>query len=167
MLLKGGCKLESTAKIKKQLAAHLNGGEAFLPVDEMLKEVKFSKLGERPGNLPYSFYELFYHMRFAQKDILDYCTAEDYKSHNWPEDYWPEYKAPGSAEEWEQLKSNYFTERQQFIELLMDPESDLLAPVRKDTEHTLLREVLLVIEHSAYHSGQLLVVLRNLGLHQG
>lgn len=159
--------MEDTGKIKKQLAAHLKGGGAFLPVDEMLKEIKFLKLGERPKDLPYSFFELFYHMRFAQKDILEYCSAEKYKPHNWPEDYWPKHTAPGSAEEWEQLKKSFFEERQQFSDLVLDPGSDLLSPVHKGTNHTLLREVMLVIEHNAYHSGQLLVVLRNLGLHQG
>lgn len=146
--------------------AHLKGGEAFMPVDEMLKEINFSQLGERPNNLPYSFFELFYHIRYAQKDILDYCSAENYKPHNWPNDYWPKFKAPGSTEEWEQLKNSYFKERQQLSDLVQDTERELLAPVRKGTDHTLLREVLLVIEHTAYHSGQLLIVLRNLGLHQ-
>lgn len=159
--------MEDTVKIKKQLAAHLKGGEAFIPVDEMLKEITFLKLGERPKDLPYSFFELFYHIRFAQKDILEYCSSENNKSHNWPDDYWPKFNAPGSAEDWEQLKNNFFKERQQLIDLLQDPGINLLAPVRNGTDHTFLREFLLVIEHTAYHSGQLLIVLRHLGLHQG
>ena len=62
--------------IRDQLARHLEGGEAFITVDVLLKEMKFEKLGERPNNLPYSFYELFYHIWFTQRDILTYCTAE-------------------------------------------------------------------------------------------
>lgn len=137
-----------------------------MPVDEMLKEINYEKLGERPNNLPYSFFELFYHMRFAQKDILDYCSAEkNYKSHNWPDDYWPEMKSPDSPEAWEELKNNYFKEREKFAKLILNPQTDLSSPVREGTEHTFMREALLVIEHTAYHTGQLLVVLRNLGLH--
>lgn len=49
-------------QMKEQLVKHLNGGEAFMSVDEMLKEIPFSETGVRPKDLPYSFYELFYHM---------------------------------------------------------------------------------------------------------
>lgn len=158
--------MRAEENIKEQLIAHLKGGEAFMPVDEMLKEITFEKLGERPGILPYSFFELFYHIRYAQKDILEYCHSHDYRSSNWPDDYWPKTSKPGTEEEWEKLKKDYFDERQQFIKLIMDPETELTAPVKEGTQHTIIREVLLVIEHTAYHSGQLLIVLRNLGLHR-
>ncbi len=54
---------------KARIAKHLLGGEAFMPVDEMLKLIEFDKLGIRPDDLPYSFYEIFSHIRFTQKDI--------------------------------------------------------------------------------------------------
>lgn len=157
--------MEGQREIKEQLVKHLNGGEAFMPVDDMLKEITFEKLGEKPANLPYSFFELFYHIWFAQKDILDYCKAEEYKAHNWPDDYWPETSKPDTEAAWKELQQAFFDNRNELIEFLLDPENDLLKPVRPGTEHSLLREVLLVIEHNAYHTGQLLVVLRNLGLH--
>ncbi|CAM4253278.1 DinB family protein [Gillisia limnaea] len=154
-----------TFEIRKQLSKHLENGAAFMPVEEMLKKIKFDSLGNRPGKLPYSFYELFYHIRFAQKDILEYCTAENYEPDNWPEDYWPEEKVPASQADWEKLKTDYFEERKQLSDFLLNPENDLIAPVREGTKHSLLREILLVIEHTAYHNGQLLIVLRQLGLY--
>lgn len=152
-------------KIRDQLARHLKGGEAFMPVDEMLKEIKFENLGERPNNLPYSFYELFYHIWFAQLDILNYCIAEIYLEHEWPDSYWPENPAPDTEAEWFELQQAYISDRQKLCDFLLNPENDLMKPVRTGTEHSLLREILLVIEHSAYHSGQLLIILRHLGLH--
>lgn len=158
--------MEAEDKIKEKLVSHLKGGEAFMPVDEMLKKIEFERLGVRPGNLPYSFFELFYHIRFAQKDILEYCHSNDYRSSEWPNAYWPQTPAPQSPEEWEKLKNNFFEERQQFINIILDPETKLMEPVQDGTRHTYLREVLLVIEHTAYHTGQLLIILRNLGLYQ-
>lgn len=152
-------------QMKEQLVKHLNGGEAFMPVDEMLKEIPFSETGVRPADLPYSFYELFYHMWFAQKDILDYCKAEEYSSHDWPKDYWPQKQSPDTEAEWMELQGAYFDSRKELCEYLLAPGNDLLQPVRPGTDHSILREVLLVIEHNAYHTGQLLVVLRTLGLH--
>lgn len=154
-----------TFEIRKQLSKHLEGGSAFMPVEEMLEKIKFDSLGERPGKLPYSFYELFYHIRLAQKDILEYCSTENYEPHAWPEAYWPEQQAPASLDDWERLKTDYLEERTQLCGFLLNPEHDLLAPVRTGTNHSLLREILLVIEHTAYHNGQLLIVLRQLGLY--
>lgn len=152
-------------RIKEQLISHLKGGEAFLPLGEMLDKIPFTRLGEIPNGLPYSFYELFYHIRFTQKDILDYCIEENYSSHSWPDAYWPKKVKPDSDYEWEELKKDYFEERQQFIDFILDPETNLLAPVRK-AEHLVFREVMLVIEHTAYHTGQLLIMLRTLGLYK-
>lgn len=157
--------MKENLEIKKRLSEHLKGGEAFLPLEEMLKKIEFGKLGIRPQNLPYSFYELFYHIRFAQKDILDYCIGKNYKSHDWPDDYWPEQQAPESIEDWDKFKNAYFEERQDLVKYLLSPKNDLLSPVKEGTDHTLLREVMLVIEHSAYHNGQLLILLRQLGLY--
>lgn len=157
--------MEGTSEIKEQLVKHLHGGEAFMPVEEMLKEIPFDRLGEKPGNLPYSFYELFYHIWFAQKDILDYCKANYHQENDWSGDYWPTSAQPDTEAKWKELQQAFFDNRKELIEFLRHPGNNLLQPVRPGTDHTLLREILLVIEHNAYHTGQLLVVLRNLGLH--
>ena len=73
--------------MKEQLIKHLQGGEAFTPIDQILEEITFEKLGERPYGLPYSFYELFYHIVFAQQDIFEYISNNNYKAPKWPDGY--------------------------------------------------------------------------------
>lgn len=157
--------MQNTTGIKEQLVSHLKGGHAFMPVDELLDKISFNDTGKRPAGLPYSFYEQFYHLRFTQKDILDYCWEKDYKEHTWPSDYWPAHQAASNEKEWEQLKSDFFSEREALIELILSPDNDLSDPVPSNEKHTLFREIMLVVEHTAYHTGQLLVILRLLGLH--
>lgn len=152
-------------EIKDQLVEHLKGGLAFTPIAEILECISIENLCERPQNLPYSFYELFYHMRFAQKDILEYMKNVNYKHKQWPQAYWPENNKIDSAEEWESLKSSFFKEQQELIDFLQEPKNDIFRPVHLETKHTILREVLMVIEHNSYHTGQLLIVLRSLGLY--
>lgn len=150
--------------IKNQLIKHLNGGEAFTPIGKFVEEISYHKLGVRPQGLPYSFYEVFYHIVYAQKDILDFCTAQKYTHPNWPEEYWPNKQKPESKEDWESLKESFFKDRKQLIDFVTDS-SDILEPVKNGDDQTLLRELLLVIEHNAYHTGQLALILRLLGLH--
>ncbi len=157
--------MDQEKTIRELLARHLEGGEAFSTVSDFLEEIKYDKLGERPHGLPYSFYELFYHIRFAQKDILDYCTADSYSNPDWPGDYWPSCQKPDSKEDWESLKNSFFKEREQLVNFVKDPRNMLLKPVKHSDNKTLMREILLVIEHNAYHTAQLVVVLRLLGLH--
>lgn len=152
--------------LKNQLAAHLKGGMAFLPVDKMLEEIPFEKTGLVPDGLPYSFWQQFWHMRIAQKDIIDFSFNEDYSEPSWPDDYWPANPAPASREEWENAIRDFFNDRDWLAERIQDESVDLFAPLKNDSPKNLLREVLLVIEHNAYHAGQLLVILRQLRLHE-
>ncbi|HET7360299.1 MAG TPA: DinB family protein [Salinimicrobium sp.] len=151
--------------MRKQLAKHLKGGEAFEPIEKILEEIPFDKLGIRPYELPYSFYGLFYHIAFAQKDILDFIVSDSYKTPNWPADYWPNEQSPENEAAWKDLKTSYFEDRQQLADWLLNEENKLTDPVKNGDEQSLFREVLLVLEHTAYHTGQLVVILRLLKLH--
>lgn len=151
---------------KKQLVKHLKGGEAFVSIETFIDKIPFEQLGKRPYNLPYSFYELFYHIVFAQKDILEYSISGDYKTSKWPEDYWPKASAPESPDTWQKLKKDYFDDRSILENFILDPKNDLNILVRNSEKHTLFRETLLVIEHTAYHTGQMLMILRLLGLYK-
>ena len=114
--------METGKLYKKQLEKHLFGGEAFMPVDEMLKAIPFDKLGVRPKEFPYSFYELFYHVWFTQRDILNYCLKPDYSAPTWPEDYWPSEEAPANPEAWERLKNAFFEDREALGKLIASEE---------------------------------------------
>lgn len=150
--------------IKEQLLKHLKGGEAFKNLDDLLEEISFKKTGERPVGLPYSFYEIFYHMVYAQKDILNFCTAESYVMPSWPKDYWSAEKKAASKEEWKTLVADFFEDRQALIAFIEEEQTDLLQVVKHGEKQSVLRELMLVVEHNAYHTGQLAIILRLLGL---
>ncbi|WP_165499040.1 DinB family protein [Gramella sp. KN1008] len=150
---------------RNQLTKHLDGGLAFTSMDNFLDNITFEKIGKRPKGLPYSFYEVFYHIAFAQKDILEYTISGDYKTASWPDDYWPGVPEPASEDEWEDLKADFFEDRRILREFILDPNNDLDAPIMNSENHSLLREILLVIEHSAYHTGQLVLIQRLLGVY--
>lgn len=152
--------------LRKQLIKHLSGGEAFTPLDDFIYEIPFEKTSIVPEGLPYSIWQQVYHLRFAQWDILDFSRNPNYTSHEWPEDYWPKNPAPKDEQEWHDTVENYFNDRQELSGMIADPQLDLMAPLIHGSGQTLLREVLLVIEHTAYHTGEILVILRLLSLHK-
>ena len=165
MLLTLSCPtMVSNQPLKKQLQNHLFGGEAFMPLDELIKLIPYEQLGVRPDKLPYSFYEIFYHLWFTQKDILKYCEETSYTAPKWPQDYWPLQSAPENPEAWTRLKMAFFEDREKLGQILGSNDRDLNAPVPSNKDHSLFREIMLVVEHSAYHTGQLLIILRLLGI---
>ncbi|NJY63989.1 DinB family protein [Salinimicrobium sp. CDJ15-81-2] len=150
---------------REQLKKHLFGGEAFMTIEELLKKIPFEQIHLRPKGLPYSFYELFYHIFFTQRDILHYCLKQDYQAPVWPNDYWPKQQAPGREESWRELQENFFEDREALGRIIVSHEKNLGAQVPSGKDHSIFRELLLVIEHTAYHTGQLVIILRQLGLH--
>lgn len=150
---------------RRQLAKHIEGGEAFMPLSNIINKVPYDQLGVIPKGLPYSLWQQFYHIRFAQFDLLDFSRNPQYKQPKWPDDYWPKATAPSSPQEWEETVSLFFQERKEFIKLVLDPGLDLYKPLPHGNGQTLFREALLALEHNAYHTGQLLIILRLLGLH--
>lgn len=152
--------------IRDQIAKHLEGGEAFMPIEKVLDKIDFDAVNRRPFDLPYSFYEVFFHIVFAQKDIVKFTCSDDYTKPKWPDYYWPKDKICRSREDWESLKAEYFTDRERLKKFLLDESNPLDKTVKNgDDKQTLIRELLLVIEHSAYHTGQLVIILRLLNLH--
>lgn len=151
--------------IKIELASHING-MSFMPLPEILKKIDFDKLGVRPEELPYSFYEVFYHIYFAQKDIIKFIIDEQYENPDWPDKYWPKERKPKDEQTWEALKKEYAEDCARVKTLLCSKKYNLLEPVKNATasEQNLLREVLLILTHTAYHSGQLLLIVRLLNL---
>jgi len=147
-------------ELRTRLTMHLKGGEAYAPISTVLEQLPYSKTGISPHGLPYTFYQLMYHIRFAQLDILEYCRNPNYTTPAWPDDYWPEEKAAANEQEWDALLDSYFEERDAFCALIMDASNDLFKPFSDNPEHNLIRQAQLVIEHSSYHTGQLFVLYR-------
>lgn len=152
--------------MRERLAKHLDGGEAYMTLAEMLKKIPYEEINIRPHNLPYSIYEMFYHIAFTQKDIVKFTCSNDYTEPKWPDYYWPKEKTCQTKKEWENLQADFFTDRERMKNYITESEYPLMKPVKNGKDpQTLLRETLLLIEHTSYHTGQLLILLRLLNLH--
>ncbi|MFI2743955.1 DinB family protein [Zhouia sp. PK063] len=158
--------MEKDLLLRQQLVNHLKGGLAFMSIKKMLDKITFEQLSIQVNNLPYTFYQQFYHMYFAQKDIIDFCIDKNYKEPSWPKDYWTDKKGPESEEKWNVLVNAFFNEREEFCNYLLNYANDLHTILPNGNSQTLLREAILITEHNAYHTGQLLIILRLLHLHK-
>jgi uncharacterized damage-inducible protein DinB len=150
--------------LRKQLAAMLRKSEAHAGFEKAVKDFPEAQRGVRPSGSPHSAWELLEHIRIAQHDILEFSLSADYKEKKWPEEYWPKSPAPASDAEWKKSVTAVIADREAFIKLLEDPGRDLNAAFAWGDGQTLLREALLIIDHNAYHVGEIVMIRRLLGI---
>ncbi len=151
--------------LRDHLARVLDWEEAHVGFDKAIDGIPAAKRGARAPGFEHSPWQLLEHIRLAQDDILDFCLNPSYvHTMTWPDDYWPKDPAPVGDQAWADSVAAYIRGRERLRQLARDV-PDLSAPVPTgDRGQTYLRALLLVVDHTAYHVGQLVAVRRSLGL---
>jgi hypothetical protein len=147
--------MEANSQMRSQLVGLLREGNAHMGFAEAVADFPDAKINVRPQNVEYSFWHLIEHLRLTQLDILEYVTRTDYQEKEWPRDYWPETDADATKAEWDETIAWFTRNLDQLIAIVADESTDLFASVPSSAEHTILREVLVVADHNAYHIGEL------------
>ena len=155
---------DSTGALRAQLASYLDWHDAHASFDAAVDGVPADKRGLTATGVPHSLWQLLEHLRIAQHDILDFCVNADYEEMKWPDDYWPKSPAPPTPGAWDQSIAAYRRDREAMQALARDPAVDLFAKIPHGSGQTCLREILLVVDHAAYHIGQMVFVRRLLGI---
>ena len=155
--------MSGNSQLRRQLAQLLSWSDAHISFDDAVAGLPAAARGKVPKGLPWSAWQLVEHLRLAQADILEFCVSRRYTEKRWPDDYWPKRPAPPSQRAWQSSIASFRKDRRALERLAADPRRDLLAPVPAGTGQTLLREIILAADHTAYHVGQIVAVRRLLG----
>ena len=148
--------------IRKHLLASLQGHNAHISFEKTIKDFPDDYYNKKISGIQYSCWDLLEHLRIAQWDILDFIENPDYQSIEWPAGYWP--KEEGDAEMWNQSVNNYLNDRKELEVMVENNAIDLYGPIPHAPDYTIFREIILVIDHNSYHTGQLLVMRKALGI---
>jgi len=154
------------AAVREHLKQLLDGGQAHASFEDAVKGLPAKLRGVVPDGLPYSAWQIVEHIRIAQRDILDFSRNSDgsYKPRKWPQGYWPTSALPPNAKAWGESIRQIHKDRKSFEVLLKAAgDSGLTEPFPWGDGQTLLREALLIADHAAYHTGELIVLRRLLG----
>jgi uncharacterized damage-inducible protein DinB len=151
--------------IRDHLARALAWEEAHATFDTAVDGVPADKRGARPAGFEHSPWQLVEHIRIAQDDILDFCVKAKYEhTMKWPDDYWPAKPEPPDASAWDESLAAYARGREALQRVAREtPDLTAAVPTGKGSQ-TYLRSILLIIDHSAYHVGQLIALRRALGI---
>jgi hypothetical protein len=152
--------MKTNDPLRLHLVNLLTKAEAHVELESSLKDFPRDLRGQKPEGAPYTPWQLLEHIRIAQWDILEFSKDAKHQSPKWPEGYWPETEAPPDDKAWDKSVKQVLADLKAMSDLLSDVKNDLFAPIPHSDGQTLLREVLLVVDHNAYHLGQIVLLRR-------
>jgi hypothetical protein len=154
--------MSETEQLRELLARQLDWEGAHTGYRRAVADFPSELRAVVPDGLAHSGWQTVEHIRLAQADILDFCVNPEYVGRPWPEGYWPAV-APRDEAEWDASVVEYQSDLYALRRLALDENTDLFGPIPWGDDQTCLRELLLVVDHTAYHVGQLVALRQVLG----
>ena len=148
---------------RRIVASALDWQQAHASFDSAIKDLAPDLRGKRPSNFPHSVWELVDHIRRTQNDLLEFCRNDDYEELEWPDDYWPSTPAPESDRAWNDCIGIFHADARALADFTINDQRDLTAKIPHGTGQTYLRTILVAVDHTSYHVGQIVAVRRLLG----
>ncbi len=142
----------------KELISLLTEENAHAGFDAAVKNFPANLHRERPHGLAHSAYQLVEHLRIAQWDIVEYALNPNHKSPSFPDGYWPPSPEPPHAKAWDESIASFRADRKKLVAAL--EQSEILASIRHANNQSLACKTILLLDHNAYHLGQLIQLRR-------
>jgi uncharacterized damage-inducible protein DinB len=151
--------------LRHELLWLLCGGNAHVDFTTAIAHVPEEFYGKTVKGTPYTLWRVLQHMKISQHDILEYIKNPDYKELVWPDDYWPKQKAPPHVASWEIAVKQVLSDLEEIKKIVKNPKTVLTASIPNvKNGPSILREILLVIDHNSYHIGQIILLRGLLGI---
>ena len=141
---------------------------AHVTLDQALASLPATMRGARIGGSELTIWRQLEHLRITQWDMLEYSRdCLKHVSPEWPKGYWPDSDGPADEAGWTKSVADFHRDETAFEDLIENPDTDLLAPLPNGSGHTVMRNILVIIDHNAYHIGQIVLMRRALGVWAG
>jgi len=144
--------------LRQQLVNLMLERQAHMLFEDAVADFPEAHINSKPPHVEYSFWQLLEHIRICQYDILDYIRNPDYQSLPFPAGYWPTQDALTDMAGWQDTIQQFYADRQALVDIIEDPQTDFYTPIPHGWDgHNILREILVVADHNAYHLGELAI----------
>lgn len=156
--------MDQDQTVRDHLLSLLRGRNAHMNFDDVVADFPLDQINVKPPNVSYTPWHLVEHLRITQWDILEYVRNPQHVSPEWPVGYWPAPDAAADEAAWGRTIEQFRRDYRDIEALVTNPDTDLYAPIPHGYDgHTILREVLLVADHNAYHIGELGILRQVMG----
>ena len=153
----------ANAHAKERLVIGLNGEGAHMQIANAVKDFPPDLRDAKPNNVPYTFWHQLEHIRITQWDILKYVVDTRHVSPPWPTGYWPATSALSTDDSWKASIEQYYADLEECITLINRNDINVLEPVAHNSGRSIMGSMLIVIDHTSYHSGEFVMGRQILG----
>ncbi len=150
--------------LREQLLALLEGGQAHMSFDEAVAGFPMKEINHRVPNASYTIWHALEHMRISQWDIRCFVEDPNYVSPDFPEGYWPREDEEATAAQWKKTVKGIQSDLEAVKGWVKNPKTDFFRPIPHAPGYTVFREILLVADHNAWHTSELVALRRVLNL---
>jgi hypothetical protein len=138
--------------------------QAHMLFEDAVRDFPLEFINTRPAGVEYTLWHLLEHLRICQWDILDYIRNPEYRELRFPDDLWPPAEARTDQAGWQQTIDRFLADRAELVAIVQNPENDLYGQIPHGYPgHNILREILVVADHNAYHTGELAILRQVMG----
>jgi DinB superfamily len=149
--------------VRSEILHLLRGGNAHMTFEEAVADFPMDHINTMFPHGTYTPWHLLEHIRLSQWDILDFIRNPQYKELEWPRDYWPSPDQKATEQEWRQTIALFKADAKELQALAANLDIDLYARIPHGTGQIVLRELLLVADHNAYHIGEFAIARQMMG----
>ena len=149
--------------VRAEVLHLLRGGNAHMSFEDAVRSFPLDQINTRFPQGTYTPWHLLEHLRLTQWDILDFIRNPAYHDREWPREYWPPQDQQATEQDWHQTISTFLADGRTLEALAADSDLDLYARIPHGTGQTILRELLLVADHNAYHIGEFAIARQMMG----
>lgn len=135
-------------------SAHINFDPAVVNVPDDLQ----GKLLTGAAHTPWQVLE---HMRITQRDVLDRIGNANHRVLGFPDEYWPPSAAPRKNESWDASIAAFHADQKALADVIA--KADLFGKTRPNSDSILIDDLFMLVDHNAYHLGELILLRRLLG----
>ena len=150
--------MDENGVLRTQLLELLRGGHAHMSIDDAVDEFPEDRINEHPPGVPYTPWHLLEHLRIAQWDILEFIRNPDHVSPTWPAGYWPSAEVKAGTADWQATLAGFRADHLALEGIVEDPATALTRPLPHAPGYNVLREILVVSDHNAYHIGEFAIL---------
>jgi hypothetical protein len=147
----------------ENLLALLTGEHARTSFEEVVGEFPIDKINTNLPNADYTPWDLLEHIRLAQEDILDFMRNPNYQERHWPQDYWPTRGKKASAAAWAKSVRDFKRDFKDVSDIVQDPNTDFYKDIPWGQGQTILREIVTLANHNAFHLGEFAIMRQAMG----
>lgn len=149
--------------LRKELLNLMSGKNAHATFEKAVANFPAEYINTKVEGIDLSAWQLAEHMRLAQWDILDFIRNPDYKEREFPSGYWPKDES-ATSEMWSETINKFKSDFNEFVNIINNSETDFWDHIPHAEGYTIYREILLLANHNSYHTGQLIVIRKILGI---